>query len=90
MASHIERVAGVAGGRPRVGTLGSALPAVHRQLHPVALFAGGDAVPATVAEAVALGRVLRRDPAGPVVHVEEELRGGEGREGVGGREEPRN
>lgn len=76
MASHIEWVAGVAGGRPRVGALGSARPAVHHQLHSVAQFAGGDGVPTTVAEAVALGRVLCRDPAGPVVHVEEELREG--------------
>lgn len=74
--SHVERVAGVAGGRPCVGTLGLALLAVHHQLHPVALFAGGDGVPTTVAVAVTLGRVLRRDHAGPVVHMEEELCGG--------------
>lgn len=73
MPSYIKRVAGVAGGRACVGTLRLALLAVHHQLQPVAQFAGGDCVPATVAEAVTLGFVLCCDPAGPVVHVEEEL-----------------
>ncbi|TNN46938.1 hypothetical protein EYF80_042854 [Liparis tanakae] len=57
----------------RVGALGSALLLVHLQLQPVAELLGGDGVPPAVAEALALGRVLRRDPPGAVVHVEEQL-----------------
>lgn len=73
MPSDVKRVTGVASGRPCVRTLCSAHLAIYHQLHPVAKFAGGDCVPATVTEAVTLGCMLCCDPAGPVVHMEEEL-----------------
>lgn len=73
--SDVKRVAGVASGRPCVGTLRPALLAIHHELHPVTEFAGSDCVPTTVAETITLRCILCCHPAGPVVNMEEQLEG---------------
>lgn len=71
--SDIDGVVGVACVGARVRALCLALTPVHHQLRPVPELLGGDRVPLAVAEALALGRVLRADPSSAVVHVEEQL-----------------
>lgn len=73
VSAHIDGVVGVTCVGARVGTRGLALSAVHHQLHPVAKLLRHDGVPAAVAEALPVRRVLRCDPPGSVVHVEQQL-----------------
>lgn len=75
ISPHVDGVVGVTGAGASVRGLGSALPPVHLQLQLVAELGGRDGVPPTVAEVRSLRSVLRGDPAGSVVDVEEQLEG---------------
>ena len=79
ISSDVDGVAGVAGVGASIRTFCLAPQLlVDHQLHPVAEFVCSDGVPLAVAEALSLGRVLRRDSPGSIVNMEEQLKAGEG------------